>query len=65
MRSLEDIGRAVDLEIERLREFLDSEVRPTAEKRMAQALRAASKKLGELAAEIEPPGPEPPPENRT
>jgi cytidylate kinase len=53
MANFEDVGRAVDREIEKLRRFLEAEIKPTTERRLAEALRQASERLGELAQKLE------------
>jgi len=53
MANFEDVGRVVDREVEKLRQFFEQEVRPTTERRLAEALREASKRLGELAHKLE------------
>ena len=66
MPSLEEVGRKIDAEIDRLRRLFETEVRPTTERRAAELLRAASQRLADLAGELEsrnapsagpPPGP--------
>ena len=61
MTDFEDIGRVLDREMEKLRQFLESEVKPATERQLAVALRAASKTLGELAQKLEVRQPQPPP----
>jgi hypothetical protein len=53
MATLEDLGKRIDQELERLRIFVDTELKPTTRDKGAAALRAASKKLAELANELE------------
>lgn len=53
MANFEEIGRAVDREMEELRQFFQQEVKPVTQQRLAEALRAASKHLGELAHKLE------------
>ncbi len=60
MPKLEEVGRALDRELKKLREFFESEVKPTTQRRLVQALRAASKRLAELASELESQSAEPP-----
>jgi hypothetical protein len=50
---LEDVGRKLDRELEKLRRFLETELRPTTERKAVEVLRTASKRLGKLAEEIE------------
>ena len=59
MGSFEDVGRAVDREVTKLREFLKAEVKPATERQLIAALRAASKHLGELAEKLEAHGARP------
>jgi len=51
--NFETIGRRIDLELERLRIFVDKELKPTTQRKTAAALRKTSRKLAQLAAEIE------------
>lgn len=53
MKDLEEFGRWLDQEIEHVKHVVETEIRPTAEKKLAAALKAASEKLGEFAKEIE------------
>jgi len=53
MVNLEDVGRKLDRELEKLRRFLETELRPTTERKAVEVLRTASKRLGKLAEEIE------------
>lgn len=53
MKDLEEFGRWLDEEIRHVKKVVDTEIRPTAEKKFASALRAASGKLAEMAAELE------------
>lgn len=53
MASLEELGRKLDEEMEKLRRFVESEVVPKTGRRAAELLRAASKRLADLAAELE------------
>lgn len=53
MDSFEQFGRKVDEELDRLRRYLQSEIGPEAERRAAGVLRRVSRKLSELAAEME------------
>jgi len=53
MVNLEDVGRKLDRELEKLRRFFATELRPTTERKAAVVLRTASKRLGKLAEEIE------------
>ena len=53
MVNLEDVGRKLDRELKKLRRFFETELRPTTERKAVEVLRAASKRLGKLAEEIE------------
>lgn len=53
MANFEEVGRVIDREVEKLRQFIEGEVKPTTERQLATALRAASKRLGELAEKLE------------
>jgi len=53
MVNLEDVGRKLDRELEKLRRFFATELRPTTERKAVEVLRTASKRLGKLAEEIE------------
>ena len=50
---LEDAGRILDRELARLMEFLEREVKPATQRDMAKLLRKASKRLAELAKDLE------------
>jgi hypothetical protein len=49
----EDAGRALDLEIERLKKFRDREVKPRSRRDIAELLRKASKRLVKIAETLE------------
>jgi tRNA(Phe) wybutosine-synthesizing methylase Tyw3 len=51
--NFEDIGKRIDQELERLRIFVDQELKPTTQKKTSAALRKASERLAKLADEIE------------
>lgn len=53
MNSFEEIGRKIDAEVERLRHYIEGEVKPATERKLIEALRTASKRLGELAEKVE------------
>ena len=53
MVDFEDAGRRLDKELEKLRQFLKTELKPTTERKTAEALRRASERLAELAERIE------------
>lgn len=49
----EDAGRALDRELEKLRKFLNDEVRPETRQEMAEFLRRASERLAKLADRVD------------
>lgn len=53
MATFEKVGRAVDREVEKLRHFFETEVRPSTQRQLVTALRAASKRLQELAEKLD------------
>ena len=53
MDKLEDLGRRLDAELTRLRNYIESEVAPETEKRTAQFLREVSEKLAEASKKLE------------
>lgn len=53
MNSLEEVGRALQEEIHRLSKFFESEVIPSSRRAAVEALRTASQRLHELAAQLE------------
>lgn len=53
MSTLEDAGRVIDREMEKLREFFEKEVRPTTQRRAIEALRAAATRLSQLADQLD------------
>ncbi len=53
MDSFEQFGRKVDEELDRLHRYLEEEVGPEAERRAADVLRKVSRKLSDLAGEME------------
>jgi len=53
MARFEDFGRTIDRELEKLHEFIETEVKPTTQRRLIEALRATWKRLAELAREVE------------
>lgn len=52
MSSFENAGRVIDRELERLRHFFETEVKPTTQRRAVEALRTASAKLTKLANKL-------------
>jgi hypothetical protein len=53
MDKFEEIGRKLDDELTRLRNFVENDVAPETEKRTAQFLREVSEKLHEAASWLE------------
>jgi hypothetical protein len=53
MPSFEEFGRIVDEEMKKLRQFFETEVKPGAKRGAVDALRTASKRLEELASDLE------------
>ena len=53
MENLEDVVRALEQEARRVRDLFESEVLPQSRRAAADLLRTASKRLSELAAELE------------
>ncbi len=53
MPTLEEVGRLLKDEIHRLSKFFESEVIPSSRRAAVEALRAASQRLHELAAQLE------------
>ena len=53
MANFEEIGKTVDAEMKKLKEFFESEVKPGAKRGTLEALRAASARLAELADDLE------------
>jgi len=49
----EDAGRLIDLELAKLREFLDQRVKPTTRQEMASVLRKTAERLLKLAERLE------------
>ena len=49
----EDAGRALDRELDKLRKYLDNEVRPQTRKEMAEFLRKSADRLAKLAERLE------------
>jgi len=58
MSALEDAGRAIDRELEKLRHFFESDVRPTTQRKAVEALRAAAERLSKLADQMDQPADE-------
>lgn len=53
MKTWEEIGRVVDREVERLKEFFHTELKPRTVQGTIEALRTASARLSELADDLE------------
>ena len=53
MDGFEDIGRRLDEELSRIREFVEKEVAPETERRTAKILREVSEKLTQAASKLE------------
>ena len=53
MPNFEELGKTVDREMEKLKVFIETEVKPGAKRGTLEALRAASARLAELANDLE------------
>ncbi len=53
MENLEDVVRAFEQEARRVRDLFESEVLPQSRRAAAEMLRTASKRLAELASELD------------
>ena len=53
MRNLEEVGRMLDREMEKLRQFFETEVKPTTQRELASAMHSVAKRLEELARELD------------
>jgi hypothetical protein len=53
MDNFEEIGRRIDVEMERLRRYVDEELAPETERRTASFLRDVSGKLDQFAKKLE------------
>ena len=53
MKDFEDFGRWLDEEVKRVRKVIETEIMPTAEQKTISALKIASKKLSQMAEELE------------
>ena len=51
----ENVGRSLDSEIEKLRKYIDEEVRPETRKETADFLRRDAERLAKLAEKLEEP----------
>jgi hypothetical protein len=53
MKDFEDFGRWLDEEVQRVRHVIQTDIKPTAEKKCISALKIAAKKLSSMAEELE------------
>lgn len=53
MANFERIGQKIDCELDRLKRYLETEVRPATKKRLAAALRSTSARLAKMARELD------------
>jgi ribosomal protein L16/L10AE len=53
MKDFEDFGRWLDEEVQRVRQVIETDIKPTAEKKCISALKTAAKKLSSMAEELE------------
>ncbi|MGO8793043.1 MAG: hypothetical protein ACLQVL_37500 [Terriglobia bacterium] len=53
----EDAGRTLDSEIDKLRKYLDKEIRPQTRQEMSEFLRKTADRLAKLAERLEKPKP--------
>ncbi len=53
MANFEQLGREIDRELERLRQYLEKEVGPASRAKAAKALRKASERLAAAASRLE------------
>ncbi len=53
MSTFEDAGKVIDRELEKLRHFFETDVKPTTQRRAIEALRTASEKLQKLADKLD------------
>lgn len=53
MSTFEDAGKVIDRELEKLRHFFETDVKPTTQRRAIEALRTASEKLQKLAEKLD------------
>jgi Tfp pilus assembly protein PilN len=53
MKDFEDFGRWLDQEMKHVKEVVEKEIRPTAEKKVISALKTASAKMAAMAKELE------------
>jgi len=55
--TFEDAGRTLDLELDKLRKYLDKEIRPQTRQEAAAFLRKTAERLAKLAERLEKPNP--------
>lgn len=53
MKDFEDFGRWLDDEVKRVRHVIETDIKPTAEKKCISALKIAAKKSSSMAEELE------------
>ena len=53
--TFEEAGKAIDVEVAKLVEFLDKKVKPSTKQEMAGLLKKASERLAKLAESLEKP----------
>ncbi len=53
MPNFKEVGRRIEEEVQKLRRFFETEVKPTTERTAIEVLRSVSKRLAELAEELE------------
>ncbi len=53
MPTFEELGRKIDRELEKVRHYLQKEVKPATQRKAAEALRKAADRLAEAAKEME------------
>ncbi len=54
--TFQEAGKKLDVELSKLKSYLDKEVKPKTREEMARVLRAASVRLSKLAKELEKTG---------
>jgi hypothetical protein len=53
MKDFEEFGRWLDEEVQRVRHVIETDIKPTAEKKCISALKIAAEKLSSMARELE------------
>jgi len=53
MKDFEEFGRWLDEEVQRVRHVIETDIKPTAEKKCISALKIAAEKLSSMAKELE------------